>query len=911
MALLALVLYACTTSRAPIPGESARLMYAYSGLDPFPPLLYPLWGNFIRFLTTFDLNLPWVCGISSALFGAGCIWAFYRLLSEARFDYLRKDEAPNAGLYSGLAGSLYLLISAPFWMAATRSHHLTFHVLLLLLFLLQAGRYNRTGKPWNLVASGLWLGIGVPESPIMLLVAPPAILFLILACYRHRPLSLRAPTAAAILFLAGLTTYAVAVVQFMRHPAHAWIGQPSAPGVLRMILEEQLTQIHMISQAAGWILILLLTVVPWLLVFVAARQTPESEHFKGTMAIHSLALCLALALLLQGRYTPFYSYHELGLLIVTPYLLVAATFGYTVAYGYVKFIDPRSSKRELSALNRAWLILPTLALATLLATVNYRWIDKGDAASIRAWADRVVSGLPSESWIVTDGHTDGLLAFAARDAGQTLHLLNPRHTTRPSYREYVADTIHDPQVAALARINVGAALRYWVRTDPEIAQKLAFLPSGKAWEQAGLVSLPDVARYRSIQPNEPLPMHQIIESNRSFWQEVLPDLLRVQQHNGYIGRLAAVLVRHSARVANDAGDLYQAQGLLDEALDAFETAYRSNPQNISALANLYRLWGQLGQSDEMAVLWPALEAALERTSQAVDMAAIQQEHGTLAEPSLLYLLSTAWSSGLPNEQVRAGLARVAESLCANARSQAIAAAQQLADEAPNNPQSWILLGMLTYNPIDREGAEQAIHAMQSRTLDWTVLASALADLALKQGDPAGARSFWEQALTRLPTDTSVLESLLQLGIEAPRSLPDETQASYISRLLKLEPSNAIANHAAGRLALEAGDIEKARLHIGKAVAATGTAAAHLDLAAILVQRKDFDEALNQLSRAIELGESQPDTWNRLAQSLVELGRNKEARGFGDLTLGLPTHQKSNPDPSARPTDEIAPVPLDW
>lgn len=876
LAVLALVLYCSTTSLVPVPGEPSKHLYAYSGLDPFPSLLYPLWGQLVRLLMHMGTNLSYTVGISSAIFGAGCIWAFYSLMSHAQFDYLRSGEAPYTGFYCGVVSSLYLMVSVPFWIAATRSHHLTFHILLLLLFLVTMTKYGRTGKPLHLAIAGFLLGLGVAEFPTMIVLVPPAGIYMALACRRHQMLDVRTLIPAIALFFVGLSLYGVAVMQFMLHPAHAWVGQPSALGGLWMILNEQLLQLRMVSVEAGWTLVVLCALVPWLLAFIAARQNPEGEEKKGSLVVYSVLLLLTCALLLQREYTPFLAYYQNGLLLVSPYLLVAATSGYAIAYGYARLIHPRSKKRTGSIMNVMWVTLPVLAFFTTMATMNYRWIDSTPAKAIQKWSHRVVSGLQPNSWIVTQEDVKDLLGLASYDLDTPLQLIDMSQATRRAYRHYISSCMEDPDVRNLAKISIGAALRHWAQTDPQITQKLTYVFSGDPWLKAGLIPLPEFGRYRGANSDEYLPVDRILKANTSYWELVLPGLIQQQYQPGYVGQLAARLVQHSALVANDAGVFLERRGHTEPALRAYETARQADPNNTSALLNLHHMLGQLGHVKAMATLWPYVEQSLQTVNSPDAIEALELEQGRLAAPTALAPLPTAWNAGLPKEGVRRGFTQVAALLSTGKTPQAFAVAQQLTEDSPTSSQAWVLRGLLAYQLDNQDDVQQVIRSMQSETLDWVSLPIALGDMALLKGDRNEARTFWEQALIQHPNNPALLENLVRLSVTSDDAATTNVAATYGSKLLAVDPVNAIGNYVAGLKAYETDNLEVATTHFERSIENRATASAHHNLAWVFERADRSEEALQHVTRAIEIDPSEADYWSTLTLLLANNGQYDES-----------------------------------
>ena len=527
----------------------------------------------------------------------------------------------------------------------------------------------------------------------------------------------------------------------------------------------------------------------------------------------------------------------------------------------------------------------------------------------------MVSGLQPNSWIVTQEDVIDLLGLAAYDLNTPLQLIDMGQATRPAYRHYISSGMEDPDVRNLAKISIRAALQYWGRIDPQVTQKLTYVFSGDPWLKAGLIPLPEFGRYRGANRDEYLPVDRIIKSNTSYWELVLPGLMQQQHQPGYIGQLAARLVQQSARVANDAGVFLEQQGHTEQALRAYETARHANPNNTSALLNLHNMLGQLGHIKAMATLWPNVEQSLQAVNSPDAVIALELEQGRLAAPTMVALLPTAWNAGLPKEGVRKGFTKVAELLSTDKTHQAFAVAQQLTDDSPTSSQAWVLRGMLAYQLDNRDDVQQVIRSMQSESLDWVCLPTSLGEMALLKGDRTEARTFWEQALNQHPDNPRLLENLIRLSVTSNDVGATNAAATYVSRLLAVDPDNAIANYRVGLEAYETDNMAAATTHLEKSIESRATANAHHDLAWVLTRADRSDEALQQITRAIEMDPFEPDHWNTLTLLLANQGQHGEsetartiAHSLGDrteLTSGQPARAQR---PASRPTTSALAVP---
>lgn len=895
----AVLLYTATAGFVPVPGESARSLYTYAGLDPFPVLLHPLWSLAVGGVAGLGQNPAFSVGVFCALCGALSIYFFFEIMAGCRIRYLRLREAPGTDLFCGVASAVYLLGCIPFWMISTRAHPLALHTLLLLFTVWLLARFLRNGGKAMLNLFAFFLGLGIAEYPAMLLMALPLAGMAVVHARRLRGIVGRNLLWAGVALLAGLSLFGLTAWRYLRHPAQAILGGGTFPEALRMVVAASVDRLFFVAGDVGWLLVAMFAVIPWILAFLAAQQTPVAEEPKGSMLVYGLLTILAVLQLVPTRFTPFLAYHEMGIIVVAPYLLVAAYFGYAMAYWYSRIaIDAMTTHGE--GLNPAWwLTLPALLLMGIAAALNHSWVDARPATAIYQWVQQLNRVLPDNAWLVTHGQMDDLFALSFHEQGTQQKTLNLARAEEETYRLHIATQVDDTRLQALARLSLGIFLHEWAQRQD--VDQLAFMDaSATPWTKDELTTIPQLALYRGTEETVSLARRRLLEEHRTFWTTAIPPLREAQLRPGTIGQLSERLLEHSAKVANDFGLLMDELGEPGIALEAYQSAREINPFNTSALFNRYLLLARLGQDEESQRLWKPLRSALASLDRPGAFERAADLHGQLADRQWVHamhqLLGIPDSQSPPPDRING----IAYAHAGGRTAVASQLADELADAFPGSAQAGAFKGLFAYLSGDSDKVEQAIAAMDVANLDWAPLPHLLGRLALEAGDEWAAHRFWQRALSRRPAEVAILEDLVELLIENETEEDEDELSRYVARLLTLDPENSLANHAAG-LAYLREDRQEVAIDAFQRSLRRGTVpdTAH-QVAATLQSLHRENEALSFAKRAVEGAPGNPRYRDLLASLLDATGAAPAASQLLQVT------ELRRPSPA--PARPVQPVP---
>jgi Tfp pilus assembly protein PilF/thiol-disulfide isomerase/thioredoxin len=151
---------------------------------------------------------------------------------------------------------------------------------------------------------------------------------------------------------------------------------------------------------------------------------------------------------------------------------------------------------------------------------------------------------------------------------------------------------------------------------------------------------------------------------------------------------------------------------------------------------------------------------------------------------------------------------------------------------------------------------------------------ALADLRVRQQDPADAESHYRRALELAPDDAGAHRKLADLL--AGEGTADEALEHY-ARALEIEPGASDTRFNYGNALQAAGRLDEAAGQYRQALAIDGDLAdAHNNLAALLLQRGDADEAVVHLRETLRLDPDLASAHNNLGILLLRRGETAAA-----------------------------------
>ena len=587
-----LLLYSLTLSRLPFPGLPVQTLLLHLEPGPVPALLDPIWGAFLRGLSTFLPNLS-VAG-ASAFFAAICGAAVVTLLARILFrvpyrlppDNLpvqRKREA-QARLIVGVVAALYVGVSIPFWVAATRSLPATFHLLWLLVVVVLFAGFQRDGRTWRLGVMGFLWGVGLLEFATLIVLTPIALFFVL----RHLLMQKRLGSVrdhAALWGGAGMGVLA--------YPLQAWwlyrsgsAGLTSLGNAWMRVLAAQYHLILYLRASPGALVILFFCIAPWLLLFVFSRRSPW--YYEAQQIVVRVLFSMGLlAILFDAPFSPW-SFLGMAHLLVTPYLLFAIYVGYMAGEFWImgQPPPPDSTQGQRWAHKLATFGAGLIPLAIVCGGVaNRRAADGRPSAVIQHVARDTLARAGNRDVLFSATALDASLQWAARELHKPMRFIQVYHTSSPLYLDYLKTQFPEPEWEPFWQVGqFGLFVESWMRGRGHPAQT-AVIGIPEAFQHFGSL-LPNGLLYSVWSELEDIDLEFGLAQQIGFWQQVGQLAARPVSTANPASYYHQHLRRLTSQSANNFGVMLANNNQTNQALRAFQAAHQMWPDNISVLLNL-------------------------------------------------------------------------------------------------------------------------------------------------------------------------------------------------------------------------------------------------------------------------------------------------------------------------------------
>ena len=527
--LVAFVVYMITLAVGAFPGDFSVILTQSAGLFPRLTPGYPLWfglAHLLRSLPVSDIAAPF--NVASAAFGGIAVGLMCHVLNKMVLALVRTDEENEwhvrmAGRLAG-AGAFCM----PFWVVATRSHLAPFHVAYFLLathvFLLAVTQHRR----WAAILFGFLYGVGVVEDPTFVVFGLPfAVAYLVMLSRREalEPRQWWPPLAACLL---GLGLYTLAAWQFLGSAGATLTDQHTFFGVLWSLWRSQWHFIAHSLPSQGWLVVVMVTILPAAIALLVSRRALNNEQDRTYYILHVVLTALAAMVALNFSNIPT-PWRLLGYqrLLIMPYVLQAALFGYLLAYWYLLPAPWRIASGERRLVRRA--VGPVLAvvgisLLVVSACRNFASADGRPSVLLRDFSTEIVRSLAGRTWLVTDGTLDASLLVEARRQGVDLRLINTAAEQNPFMQKYVAGQFQDARMRNLALLSTRALLNEWLEKKPEALNQVAFMTAAEILVGAGFQSVPNGALYLGRRESQefdaaaPPPRSPALEARAGGWR---------------------------------------------------------------------------------------------------------------------------------------------------------------------------------------------------------------------------------------------------------------------------------------------------------------------------------------------------------------------------------------------------------
>lgn len=651
-----LVLYLSTLCRTPFPGESARLVVQHSGFDPFPPMSHLLFNYVARLLAA----IPWgsvalKLSLVSALCGAAAVWLVYRLTAWVPHNRTAEEvesRFPTAPVQtvSGFVAAVFFAVCAPIWVASTRAYTAMFDLALLLSAAALLVRFHQTGRARWLYGFAVVYGLGTTEMATFIVLAPIFALATMLLMWKAGLRGFRSYATVLLLFMAGLVVYLAAAREYQLSPAYAWREFKSYGQVVWYLWRDQYRAIRFGLPQVGWLMVFLVTTLPWLIVIASPKRAMTRSSILGSNLLHGLLAALAVLIMFNVRVAPW-AILKLGPLLVTPYALTAMWAGYLAGYWFIftsqySRFQPKARAAMRTAVRNIY--LPVLAAVLVGGTwANFRWVDSRPARPAWQFAQEVVGRLEGRRWLVSSGVLDDLVRLAACEQGVAVNILDTRQGAAKPYLRYLASLFDDARLKGLAQAGLGPLLNEWLADWPAVDREVAILAAPDLWFSAGYTPVPDRVLFGGTTNAAAVDSEALFREQDEFWTR-----FRASSGDpakaGLLAPWNAWILGHVSKVANNTGVFLEDVGKNDLAFQAYQQARRLDTNNLSALLNMLSL-AQRESLPERAAIENEYEGFLRRLRTKLNLWSLAYNYGYVRYAEVFAERGMAWAmSGKPN-----------------------------------------------------------------------------------------------------------------------------------------------------------------------------------------------------------------------------------------------------------------------
>ena len=651
LAVISACLYCLSLADYAFPGEGARLMVLWRGLDTTVVTPRPLMAFFGKLCGGSNLLAP-VCGVLSVV-------AIYHLMAffvreRIHGEFFRAYATPMSRIAGVFAAVLFMFAPAV-REASTHLSSYSFDAAWGLLTLTLLIPYARAGKGLSSLGPllmGAMTGLGLADSPLFLFFAIGAGVGIWAVAVRRG----QKGYGAALLFLMALL-----VTFFVYAPAVSG----DFPEAMRALFKEGRGWFRI----EGWILVAIFVVLPFVISIFSSASAYNLESGLALWLYH-LVMSFAVIIAQATPLAPSALMRSSGILPVGPCAISAMTAAYLVSYWGLLWVakvrrNESVDQGPVAQKGRplARVVLPVLlAVFALTVMINLFSFDGSRGAFADRTAEKVIQDLGDRNWFVTDGLLDDHLRLAAAkfDKEKELNLICLQRDLDERYLQELGKTVEAKRLGGeknrdlILSLSLGVLpfVQDWFAMDKEIADKVAIFGAPDLWYSAGLKAVPEFLFFGADEARQPDwsawdEFDQILKAPKGWgsyrlWKEQDPvEMMRLR------------LRRHLGLVANNRGIFLQDRGDEAGAYELYNLVLTEiDADNICALFNEFELarTGYAKAAAKKKELERALKAIVEDKNRRYVLWKLANCYGYIRSPEIFIRLGFAWArSGRPGD----------------------------------------------------------------------------------------------------------------------------------------------------------------------------------------------------------------------------------------------------------------------
>ena len=852
LGVLSLIVYLSTLSVGAYPGESSNLIVEFVGLAPQFLPTHPLWGWLVSIVEGIPIGgIADRLNVLSAIFGAAVVWLIYDIMQRVVRSIITPDISHSArnnmaARISGIIASLYMAFSIPFWMLSTRAHTATFDLLLMLLCVRLFIGWLSEAKRWLAALIVFLLVVISAEFATAILLVPVLGVVILLRLWKMGNLNVLTYIWLALAGIAGLSIYFISTGMFVGSDGYLLREYTSYFHLLKLVLKYQYTLLAHSLPKEGWLIILFLTVVPWLTAMIIGRRGLNDEKDISFYILHIIMTALALLTLFNSPISPWPMLGEgavfaNGRILVTPYLLSATLFGYLVAYWFLlpSELWEKHAENAKVIMLRSVLgsILAFFALVAVLVMpfLNYSTANSKQVAFLDTYTKAVVNRLGGQKWLLADGSIDNQILIAAYDSGNPIKIISMPKSRSELYMRHVAAQFDSIRIKNLARLGLTPMLHEWISTDPNITADVAVQSMPDLWVGEGFVPVPNCAYFLGAKHDDQLAIDRIVEGHKQFWDEVLPSIADAKLTFEGMTWLHAYIVRQLGMVANNLGVFLEDNGREQEAFDSYAKAREIDPENISALLNQFAMVDRGFTTDQAEQIKTDMDDTIKGLDQKLHVWSLARYYGYVRMSQAFAQMGVNWAiSGQPGLAV-AGMKKAMELAPEENRKamKQVLAGIYLADDdadasekiykdlLKDNPKdNKSLLGMVRIELSRGNAKEALVYLKKARKngIDNDAVALEWASILSVHGNKAKARVVVNELLEKEKPPLKAWQLLVALLVQDKDS--EELKRCIERMRIRLPENSVVVLMAEGNLAVMQNDLDVAREYFEAVLART-------------------------------------------------------------------------------------------
>ncbi len=631
LGFVAAVLYFASTADYAFPGESAKLISTWKGLELAAKPLYPFMALFAKLLGGDNLLAP-ICGVIAVV----VFYHLVRLFISVRMgEETAEGEKKNIADIAAVVATLVFMLTPAVRSAATHLEPRMFDFTwMLLTFALSIPFFRGAfGFSWLFpLLLGVTSALGFMDSVLFLVFLPFYVTLIVVVSLRND----RKPYVPLFLFLfAGFLTIVLASRAFDMN--------------LSEVLRRSADEFRAYYSTPGWLFVLIFTTIPFVTALFSTKNSFGEKPSFVQWIFHS-AMAFVAILAVATPLSPSSLMEPYGQFPVVTSAFAAAVAGYLIAYWWLY--------RRMTVSLVVGSILGFVLVVTLIW--NLFTFDGKAGAFADKVARKIIDDLDGRRWLVTDGTIDSHLKIVAAEMDKDINLICLARDLDEAYLTELSEIVKREGIggskngALQLSLSLGVLpfVQDWFSSDPSVIKDVAIFGAPDLWYSAGLTPVPEFFFFGADDKREPdwsvWPSFNAILEVPKGWGSY-----RDRKVSNPVDRLRFSLRRHLGFVANNRGVYLQDNKKNDEAFKMYELVLNEiDRDNICAIFNEVAMVGQKhpGALTKQRDLERMLKVAVDDKNRRYLLWRLGTYYGYIRNPDTFIRLGHAWArSGRPGD----------------------------------------------------------------------------------------------------------------------------------------------------------------------------------------------------------------------------------------------------------------------